>query len=98
MNSGQGQNLRGDSQPYVHIQQETIVKGHPNYEYRQKGKQAVLSCGYGGGVGALKAMGAKMPEEEMQPLVDSWRAANPHIVQFWYALGNAASEVIEKQQ
>ena len=73
-----------------------IVKGYPNYEYRQKGKQAVLSCGYGGGVGALKAMGAKMPEEEMQPLVDSWRAANPHIVQFWYALGNAASEVIEK--
>ena len=35
-----------------------------NYEYRQKGKQATLSCGYGGGVGALKAMGAKMPEEE----------------------------------
>ena len=42
-------------------------------------------------------MGAKMPEEEMQPLVDAWRAANPHIVQFWYALGNAASEVIEKR-
>ena len=42
-------------------------------------------------------MGAKMPEEEMQPLVDAWRTANPHIVQFWYALGNAASEVIEKR-
>ena len=41
-------------------------------------------------------MGAKMPEEEMQPMVDAWRTANPHIVQFWYALGNAASEVIEK--
>ena len=79
-----------------HIPQETIVKGHPNYEYRQKGKQATLSCGYGGGVGALKAMGAKMPEEEMQPLVDAWRAANPNIVRFWNALGNAASEVIEK--
>ncbi len=79
-----------------HIPQETIVKGHQNYEYRQKGKQATLSCGYGGGVGALKAMGAKMPEEEMQPLVDAWRAANPNIVAFWYALGDAASEVIKK--
>ena len=42
-------------------------------------------------------MGAKMPEAEMQPLVDAWRAANPHIVRFWNALGNAASEVIERQ-
>ena len=75
---------------------ETIVKGNPNYEYRQKGKQATLSCGYGGGVGALKAMGAKMPEEEMQPLVDAWRAANPHIVAFWGALDRAARDVIEE--
>ena len=93
---GKGKIYEATASRMFHIPQETIVKGHPNYEYRQKGKQAVLSCGYGGGVGALKAMGAKMPEEEMQPLVDSWRAANPHIVQFWYALGNAASEVIEK--
>lgn len=54
------------------------------------------NCGYGGGVGALKAMGAKMPEEEMQPLVDAWRAANPHIVAFWGALDRAAREVIEE--
>ena len=93
---GKGKIYEATASRMFHIPQETIVKGHPNYEYRQKGKQAVLSCGYGGGVGALKAIGAKMPEEEMQPLVDSWRAANPHIVQFWYALGNAASEVIEK--
>ena len=93
---GNGKIYEATASRMFHVPQETIVKGHPNYEYRQKGKQAVLSCGYGGGVGALKAMGAKMPEEEMQPLVDSWRAANPHIVQFWYALGNAASEVIEK--
>ena len=93
---GAGKIYEATASRMFHVPQETIVKGHPNYEYRQKGKQAVLSCGYGGGVGALKAMGAKMPEEEMQPLVDSWRAANPHIVQFWYALGNAASEVIEK--
>ena len=44
----------------------------------------------------VKSHGSEDAEEEMQPLVDSWRAANPHIVQFWYALGNAASEVIEK--
>ena len=77
-----------------HIPAETIVKGHENYAYRQKGKQAVLSCGYGGGVGALKNMGAKMPEEEMQPLVDAWRRANRHIVGFWNALDDAAHDVI----
>ena len=93
---GTGKIYEATASRMFHIPQETIVKGHPNYEYRQKGKQATLSCGYGGGVGALKAMGAKMPEEEMQPLVDAWRAANPHIVQFWHALGNAASEVIKK--
>lgn len=76
------------------IPKETIIKGHPNYEYRQKGKQATLSCGYGGGVGALKAMGAKMPEEEMKPLVDAWRAANPRIVALWAAMEKAARKVI----
>lgn len=93
---GKGKIYEATASRMFHIPQETIVKGHPNYEYRQKGKQATLSCGYGGSVGALKAMGAKMPEEEMQPLVDAWRAANPNIVRFWNALGNAASEVIEK--
>ena len=93
---GKGKIYEATASRMFHIPQETIVKGHPNYEYRQKGKQATLSCGYGGGVGALKAMGAKMPEEEMQPLVDAWRAANPHIVRFWNALGNAVSEVIEE--
>ena len=94
---GKGKIYEATASRMFHIPQETIVRGHPNYEYRQKGKQATLSCGYGGGVGALKAMGAKMPEEEMQPLVDAWRAANPNIVRFWNALGNAASEVIERQ-
>ena len=93
---GKGKIYEATASRMFHIPQETIVKGHPNYEYRQKGKQATLSCGYGGGVGALKAMGAKMPEEEMQPLVDAWRAANPNIVRFWNALGNAVSEVNEK--
>jgi DNA polymerase len=79
-----------------HVPKESIVKGNPNYEYRQKGKQATLSCGYGGGVGALKNMGAKMPEEEMQPLVDAWREANPHIVAFWNAMDRGMRKVIRE--
>jgi len=94
---GKGKTYEATASRMFHIPQESIVKGNPNYEYRQKGKQATLSCGYGGGVGALKAMGAKMPEEEMQPLVDAWRAANPNIVAFWSALDRAARTVIRKK-
>ena len=94
---GKGKIYEATASRMFHIPQETIVKGNPNYEYRQKGKQATLSCGYGGGVGALKAMGAKMPEEEMQPLVDAWRASNPNIVAFWSALDRAARTVIRKK-
>ena len=94
---GKGKIYEATASRMFHILQESIVKGNPNYEYRQKGKQATLSCGYGGGVGALKAMGAKMPEEEMQPLVDAWRAANPNIVAFWSALDRAARTVIRKK-
>ena len=95
---GSGKIYEATASRMFHIPQETIVKGHPNYEYRQKGKQATLSCGYGGGIGALKAMGAKMPEEEMQPLVDAWRAANPSIVAFWGALDRAARTVIRRKE
>ena len=94
---GKGKIYEATASRMFHIPQESIVKGNPNYEYRQKGKQATLSCGYGGGVGALKAMGAKMPEEEMQPLVDAWRAANPNIVAFWSALDRAARAVIRRK-
>ena len=94
---GKGKIYEATASRMFHIPQESIVKGNPNYEYRQKGKQATLSCGYGGGVGALKAMGAKMPEEEMQTLVDAWRAANPNIVAFWSALDRAARTVIRKK-
>ena len=95
---GKGKIYEATAGRMFHIPQETIVKGHPNHEYRQKGKQAVLSCGYGGGIGALKAMGAKMPEEEMQPLIDAWRAANPNIVAFWGAMDRAARTVIRRQE
>lgn len=94
---GKGKIYEATASRMFHIPQESIVKGNPNYEYRQKGKQATLSCGYGGGVGALKAMGAKMPEEEMQPLVDAWRAANPNIVAFWNALDRAARAIIRRK-
>ena len=77
-----------------------VEKHGENAELRQKGKQATLSCGYGGSVGALKAMGALeagMTEDELQPLVDSWREANPNIVQLWWAVDRAVKECIKKR-
>ena len=94
--SGAGKIYEATASRMYHVPKESIVKGNPNYEYRQKGKQATLSCGYGGGVGALKNMGAKMPEDEMQPLVDAWRAANPHIVGLWNAMDRAMRKVIRE--
>lgn len=93
---GAGKIYEATASRMYHVPKESIVKGNPNYEYRQKGKQATLSCGYGGGVGALKNMGAKMPEDEMQPLVDAWRAANPHIVGLWNAMDRAMRRVIRE--
>lgn len=75
-----------------------VEKHGENAELRQKGKQATLSCGYGGSVGALKAMGALeagMTEEELQPLVDSWREANPNIVRFWWDVDRAVKECVK---
>ena len=73
-----------------------IRNAGPHHRFTVSGR-LVHNCGYGGGVGALKAMGAKMPEEEMQPLVDAWRAANPNIVAFWSALDRAARMVIRRK-
>lgn len=77
-----------------------VEKHGENASLRQKGKQATLSCGYGGSVGALKAMGALemgMQEEELKPLVDSWRAANPNIVAFWWDVDRVVKECIKKK-
>src|SRR5690606_4373287 len=66
-------------------------------ELRQKGKIAELALGYQGGPGALKSMGALemgLTEEELQPLVDAWRAANPAIVAFWSTLNDAALRAV----
>ncbi|AGG07334.1 phage encoded DNA-directed DNA polymerase [Dehalococcoides mccartyi BTF08] len=74
-----------------------VIKHGVNGELRQKGKVAELACGYGGSVGALKAMGALemgLKESELQPIVDSWRGANPNIVKFWWAVDRAAKAAI----
>ena len=77
-----------------------VVKHGENGELRQKGKQAELACGYGGSVGAMKAMGALdmgLQEEELKPLVDAWRAANPKIVDFWWEVDEAIKECVRNK-
>lgn len=77
-----------------------VVKHGVNGELRQKGKIAELACGYGGSVGALKAMGALdmgIPEEELGSLVQSWRSANPHIVDFWWQVDGAVKTAIKQR-
>ena len=78
----------------------SVSKKGPNAHLRQKGKIAELALGYGGSVGALKAMGALsmgIPEEELQPLVTSWREANPKIVSLWWAVDREVKKAIEQK-
>lgn len=75
-----------------------VEKHGINGHLRQKGKVAELACGYGGGVGALKAFGADkmgLSEEEMQQIVDQWRQASPTIPRFWRDAENAAKRALE---
>lgn len=75
-----------------------VEKHGINGHLRQKGKIAELALGYGGSVGALKAMGALdmgLTEEELQPLVDAWRTANPNIVTLWWDVDNAVKNAIK---
>ena len=77
-----------------------VEKHGVNGHLRQKGKIAELACGYGGSVGALKAMGAiemGLQEEELEPLVKSWREANPHIVEMWWAVDRAIKNAIRNR-
>lgn len=77
-----------------------VEKHGQNADLRQKGKIAELACGYGGAVGALKAMGAidmGLEEQELQPLVDSWRQANPSIVLFWWDVDRAVKTAVKEQ-
>ena len=74
-----------------------VEKHGINGHLRQKGKIAELALGYGGSVGALKAMGALemgLTEEELPQLVDAWRQSNPNIVKFWWAVDRAVMEAV----
>lgn len=77
-----------------------VEKHGVNGHLRQKGKIAELALGYGGSVGALKAMGALsmgVPEEELKPLVDAWRGSNPNIVKLWWDVDRAASTCVREK-
>ncbi len=77
-----------------------VEKHGQNSRLRQKGKIAELALGYGGSVGALKSMGALemgLAEEELQPLVDMWREANPNIVKFWWEVDRAVKKAVKER-
>lgn len=77
-----------------------VVKHGINGHLRQKGKIAELALGYGGGVGALTAMGALemgLQEEELQPLVDSWRNTNPNITALWWNMDRCVKQTITER-
>jgi DNA polymerase len=76
-----------------------VEKHGVNGHLRQKGKVAELACGYGGGVSALKAFGADkmgLTEDEMQNIVDQWRAASPTIPRFWRETETAAKNALRQ--
>ena len=77
-----------------------VEKHGVNGHLRQKGKIAELALGYGGSVGALKAMGALdmgLAEDELQPLVDMWRSSNPNIVRLWWDVDRCVKETVKKR-
>lgn len=76
----------------------SVVKHGINGHLRQKGKIAELALGYGGSVGALKAVGALdmgLSEEELPSIVEKWRNASPHIVRFWWDVDHAVMEAVK---
>lgn len=77
-----------------------VEKHGVNSHLRQKGKIAELALGYGGAVGALKSMGAiemGLKEEELAPLVKSWREANPNIAKLWWNIDKIVNKVIKNK-
>lgn len=77
-----------------------VEKHGANSHLRQKGKVAVLACGYQGGVGAMKRMdkGGSIPEDELQSVVDQWREANPRVVKLWRTCEMAAKTAIQEHR
>lgn len=80
---------------------DSIVKGNPNYKYRQRGKVATLALGYQGGVGAMKRMGGDqlgLDDDGLQDIVNRWRRQNPHICKLWQTMQTAAVLTIRTGQ
>lgn len=93
-----GKIYEASAEQMFHLPPGSVKKGDP---MRQKGKIAELALGYGGSVGALKSMGALemgLTEDELKPLVNSWRAANPAITKFWWDTDAAARRVIQTKE
>lgn len=92
--NGRGKIYEASAEKMFHLPEGSVKKGDP---MRTKGKIAELALGYGGSVGALKVMGALemgLDEEELQPLVDTWRRSNRQITKFWWGTGTAAEQCI----
>ena len=94
---GTGKIYEQTASKMFHIPIEEITKGSP---YRARGKVASLACQYGGAEGALISMGALnfVEEEELKGLVQSWRAANPHIVNYWYEIDGAVKAAVKERK
>ena len=76
---------------------ESIVKGTPNYKYRQRGKVATLALGYQGGIGAMKRMGGDqlgLDDDGLQDIVNRWRRQNPRICKLWQKMQDAAVHTV----
>ena len=94
---GAGKIYEQTASKMFHIPIEEITKGSP---YRARGKVASLACQYGGAEGALISMGALnfVEEEELKGLVQSWRTANPHIVNYWYEIDGAVKVAVKERK
>lgn len=93
--NGSGKIYEASAEKMFNLPPGSVKKGDP---MRQKGKIAELALGYGGSVGALKAMGALemgLSENELKPLVDSWRAANRNITKLWWAVDKCAKIAVQ---
>lgn len=93
--NGHGKIYEASASQMFRVPIEEITKTSP---LRQKGKIAELALGYGGSVGAMTAMGALdmgLKEEELQPLVTAWRAANPNITKLWRDIDQAALAAVK---
>ena len=94
---GAGKIYEQTASKMFHIPIEEITKGS---SYRARGKVASLACQYGGAEGALISMGALnfVEEEELKGLVQSWRTANPHIVNYWYEIDGAVKAAVKERK